>query len=312
MLTLYPNRHAGALAVLLTLAALGAVRCGSPKPADTPASQAPAALTIDQVRNATIAGVYDTPVTLQNGVYEGPPFVEGGASRPRLQIVGDLVASGNLDGTPGDEAAAMLSENSGGSGEMIYLAVVGRRDGAPTSLGTVQVGDRTKIRTFAVAGADVVMDVIEAGPEDAMCCPTQLARRTYGLENGSLKLRNSQVMGKLSAALLAGPEWTVVEIDGAPLPAGAKPPTLIVEDGRISGFGGCNSYTGPIKETAPGQVAIGPLAGTMMACPPPASQVEDAFLKVLGKATQYTFLARRLMVSGVDGETMRSVLLARP
>jgi heat shock protein HslJ len=59
-------------------------------------------------------------------------------------------------------------------------------------------------------------------------------------------------------------------------------------------------------------VAIGPLAGTTMACPPAASQVEDAFLKSLGKATQYTFLARRLKLSGVDGETMRSVLLARP
>jgi heat shock protein HslJ len=132
------------------------------------------------------------------------------------------------------------------------------------------------------------------------------------LENGAPKLRNSQVTGTLSAALLAGPEWTVVEIDGAPLAAGAKPPTLTVEDGRISGFGGCNPYSGPLKETAPGQVAIGPLAGTMMACPPPASQVEDAFLKSLAKSTQFTFLARRLMLSGVDGETMRSVLLARP
>ena len=298
----YPNRHAGVLAALVTLAALGAAGCGSPKPADTAASQAPAALTINQVRNATMRGCTDAPVTLQNGVYEGPPFVEGGASRPRLQVIGDLVAFGNFDGTSGDEAAVMLSENSGGSGEMIYLAIVGRRDGAPASLGTVQVGDRTKIRTFTVAGADVVMDVVEAGPEDARCCPTQLVRKTYGLEKGTATLKNSQVTGTL----------TVVEIDGAALPAGAKPPTLTVEDGRISGFGGCNSYTGPIKETAPGQVAIGTVAGTMMACPPPASQVEDAFLKSLTKATRYTFLARRLMLSGVDGETMRSILLARP
>ncbi|MDH4030864.1 MAG: hypothetical protein OEU49_08450, partial [Chromatiales bacterium] len=34
--------------------------------------------------NATYLGIYDEPVTLRDGVFEGRPFVEGGASRPRV------------------------------------------------------------------------------------------------------------------------------------------------------------------------------------------------------------------------------------
>ena len=307
----YAYRHVAPLTAFVVVTTVAIAGCGAPEP-ETPPPPEPQTPTIEQVRGATIKGVYDDPVTLKDGVYEGPPFVEGGASRPRVQLIGDLVAFGNLDGATGDEAAAMLSESSGGSGERIYVTVIGMRDGVPTSLGTVEVGDRTKIRTFGISGADVVMEVVEAGPGEPMCCPTQLARKVYGFENGTLTIKNSEVTGTLSIALLAGPEWTVVEIDDTPLPDGAKPPTATFEGERVAGFGGCNRYTGAIKETAPGQVQIGPLAGTMMACPEPASQVEGGFLMSFGKATQYTFLAGRLHVSGMDGETFRSVLFVRP
>jgi len=59
-------------------------------------------------------------------------------------------------------------------------------------------------------------------------------------------------------------DWTLVEINGRPLPEGARPPTLRIDGEHIAGFGGCNRYMGPIREMAPGEVAIGPLAGTMI------------------------------------------------
>lgn len=37
-----------------------------------------AGLTVAQLANATYSGIYDEPVTLTDGVYEGEPFVEGG------------------------------------------------------------------------------------------------------------------------------------------------------------------------------------------------------------------------------------------
>jgi heat shock protein HslJ len=269
------------------------------------------ALSVELARNAAISGVYDTAVTLKDGVFEGPPFDEGGASRPRLIVMADLVALGNLDGMPGDEAAMMLAENSGGSGEMVYLAAVGRKGGAPASVATVAVGDRTKIISFGISGTDVAMEVIEAGPNDPACCPTQVVRRVYALEGGALKMKSSEAKGTLSMALIAGAEWTAVEIDGVPIPEADRRPTTVVTGDRIAGFGGCNRYTAQIREVSPGEIAIGPIAGTKMACPGAEMRIEDRFLASLGKAGRYTFLAGRLMLSGMDGETMRSVLLTR-
>ena len=85
----------------------------------------------------------------------------------------------------------------------------------------------------------------------------------------------------------------MVEINGKPLPEGARPPTLRIDGEHFAGFGGCNRYMGPIREMAPGEVAIGPLAGTMMACPEPDMALEQGFLSVFGKVSHYAFVAGR-------------------
>ena len=271
------------------------------------ANEAPS---LDQVRNATIAGVFDQPVTLVNGVYEGEPTVPEGAARPRLILVGEPLALQEFDGADGDAAAVLLSESSGGSGERIWLAVTGLRDGRAESLGAVLVGDRLRIRSLSTEGADLVLEVVEAGPDDPACCPTQAALKRYRLWDGGLTLTSDEVTGALSLALVAGTQWRLVELDGEPLPDGVKPPTLEIKEGRLSGFDGCNRYMGKIEESAPGQVAVGPLAGTRMACPEPAMQLEQRFLDALGKATRYDFLAGRLLLSGEDNDDQRTLLLA--
>ncbi|MCB0173146.1 MAG: LysM peptidoglycan-binding domain-containing protein, partial [Anaerolineae bacterium] len=74
-------------------------------------------LTIDQLANATYTGIYDDQeVTLTDGQYEGEPFVEGGASRPTVNFNPNDVAFGDLNGDGVEDAAVLLSENSGGSG----------------------------------------------------------------------------------------------------------------------------------------------------------------------------------------------------
>lgn len=261
-----------------------------------------AAPSVAQLKSATFSGVFDHPVTLKEGVYEGRPVVEGGASRPRVVLWDHPIAFGDLDGAPGEEAAVLLSESSGGSGERVYVASVGVRGGELANLGTTLVGDRVKIRTFHVADRRIVMDVVEAGPKDALCCPTQLARKSYALRNGTLRMVSSEVTGTLSLATLAGMEWTLVEIDSEPLPAGVRPPTATFEGTRIFGFGGCNRYMGGVGEAGPGSMTVGPLASTRMACPPPEMGIEDRFLAGLAKINRYTFLGSRLALSGMEGD----------
>ena len=278
----------------------------------SPAPVATGPITAAQVANATISGVFDAPFTFVDGSYEGPPATPGGASHPMAILMTPLVRLGEFDEQTGTDAAALIASNGGGSGEHITLSIVGLRDGKAVSLATTTVGDRTKVRDLRVSGRDVVIDVVEIGPGEAACCGSQLATRTYRLERGALKEVAADVTGTLSlAATVAGQLWTAVAMDGAPLAATAPKPTLTFADGRISGSSGCNQYRGPLTEPEPGTVKVGPTISTRRACVGEGADIETRFLKTLEKVTSYTFLSGRLVLSGLDGEQMRSLTFDR-
>ena len=48
--------------------------------------------------NATYSGIYDDPITLTEGIYEGEPFVEGDASRPTVEYIQGAERYSDLDG----------------------------------------------------------------------------------------------------------------------------------------------------------------------------------------------------------------------
>ncbi|MEA3409673.1 MAG: hypothetical protein U9Q95_04925, partial [Candidatus Eisenbacteria bacterium] len=90
----------------------------------------------EAVANATYHGIYEAPVRLANGRFEGEPFVEGGVSRPTVQLIGGVFETGDLDGDGSEESVVLLVENSGGTGSFVYLAAGGRRGGEAGNLGT--------------------------------------------------------------------------------------------------------------------------------------------------------------------------------
>jgi heat shock protein HslJ len=176
------------------------------------------------------------------------------------------------------------------------------RDGALVNLATVPVGDRVRLQSLWLERGKVIMDVIEPGPNDAACCPTQVARKTYAMEGGALKQLSSEVRGVLAISMLAANEWTLVEIDGQPAPAGIEPPLIHFETGKLRGFAGCNRFNATVTESKPGEIDISPGAVTRMACPPPQMELEDKFLKQLDAVTGYTYLAGQLALTWYDGE----------
>jgi heat shock protein HslJ len=302
----FARRLAG---LALASALLALPGCGGKEAPDQAAavpSGPPPAPTVDQLKGATVSGVFDPAVTLTDGRYDGPPATEGAASHPTLTLWEPAIVFGDLNGTPGDEAVAMLSSNSGGSGELVYVAAFGVRDGKIENLGTAEVGDRTKLQNLWLQGGKIVMDVVEAGPADAACCPTQLARKTYAFDRGALKESKSEVLGTLTVATLTANEWQLVSINGQPLPADTKPPVIHFERDGIRGFSGCNRFTASVKETAPGAIEVGPAAATRMACPGPEMDLEQNFLSELARVKGYTFLAGQLALtwSGKDGSGM--------
>ena len=62
-----------------------------------PAWTDPADSATDRFANVAIHGIDDQVIQLTDGTWEGEPFVEGGASRPRVGLVDDFVLSGDID-----------------------------------------------------------------------------------------------------------------------------------------------------------------------------------------------------------------------
>lgn len=294
----WPAKIVSFAAILLVATGCGLMKAAPPAPAPT----------LTQLESATYSGVLEQPITLESGSYVGAPFVEG-ESRPGVLLWNDLIAVGDVDAAPGDEAAVLLSSASGGSGERVYLAVVGMRDGRPVNLGTALIGDRVKVRTMSIVEGKIVLDLVEAGERDAACCPTQMARRSYELEGEELRKVSSEALGTLSLRTLEGTEWQLVWLDDQ-APQVIRLPTLTVAEGRLSGFGGCNNYNGTIKERVPGEIEVSPLASTRMACPSGEMDVEQKFLKLLEQVDRYTFVGGRLALSGEQGDDRFLLLLS--
>jgi heat shock protein HslJ len=78
----------------------------------------------------------------------------------------------------------------------------------------------------------------------------------------------------------------------------------------VRGFSGCNRFTAPVKETKPGEIDIGPAAGTKMACPQPQMDLEQRFLTQLDAVNRYSYLAGQLALSW-QGADQAGVLVFR-
>jgi len=261
----------------------------------------------EAVANATYHGIYETPVRLGNGRFEGEPFAAGGVSRPTVQLIGGVLETGDLDGDGTDEAVVLLVENSGGTGSFIYLAALGRRGEEVVNLGTSLVGDRVQIRSLRVEGEEIELEVVQRGPDDAACCPSQKATRVWALDGGLVE-SSTDATGTLSTDDLSGVEWVLTHFSRSEPAPESGSLTIVFEDGNVSGSGGCNRYFAEVSEASPGEIATGGIVSTMMACPDDVMQFEDRYLKAVGQIAGYSFLAGKLVLAYGDGDVVEAML----
>ncbi len=280
---------AGTISVIIIIALAIGPSCTSDEPGPAP--------TLVEAGEAEYYDIYDSCIRLMEGSYKGKPFAEGSASRPTVVLVRDIFAVGDLDGDGSDEKVVLIVEDSGGTGSFLYVAVLSRRGGKIRNRDTALAGDRIQVRDLRIAGGEIVINVVQHGPEDAMCCPTQKARRIWKLEKNDLVEGPAEVTGTLSLADLAGGEWTLRQF-GADKPYSGDPPvSLVFEDGRISGFSGCNRYFGEVREQAPGTIEIPGLGMTRMTCPDEVNDIENRYLAALEGAIGYRFIYGRLALN---------------
>jgi hypothetical protein len=238
--------------------------------------------------NARYTGVLPRALELDDGVFVAG--TGGGASRDEVRLLG-VTPLGDVDGNGVDEAAVVLRRSGGGSGSFIYLGIADRDDldAIPMQL----VGDRVQIRALSATAGEVHADVVRAGPEDAACCPGEAVTLSWRYTGGTLSTPHAGVARRLGIEDFAG-NWQLESLDDAALGADV---TLHIEGAQISGQAVCNHYSGRFQlGTHPGQVHIGPVATTLMACPDAAaSAIEHRYLDALSRVQTYSFAPGQLL-----------------
>jgi heat shock protein HslJ len=307
-----PATTAVAAALFLVAASTPACNRGGATEDDLAALAGDASPTIEELANATYAGVFDEPVTLIDGRWEGTPFVEGGAARPAAGLVENFLIAGDLNGDRREDAVVLLWESSGGSGTRSHLAAMGRVGGAIVNLGTTLIGDRVQVKDGFIVDGLITLDLIQAGPGEAACCPTQKALVGWRLTDGVLSPVESVITGTLSLEDLEGPEWVLVEIGwGNPVPQ--VPPVLLEFEGdKVTGNGGCNGYFGTVTGETPGKLGFGAMGTTMMACPEATMEIERRYLQALAQGSSYSFTGGRLVIGCETEDGPLALIFARP
>lgn len=158
------------------------------------AARVPAKPASTPLLNATYENVLSYPVTLEDGRYEGQPYVLGAASRPVVTLVTGMMATGDLTGDGNDEAVVLLAHDAGGSGVFMHLAVVSDPGGGARNIATFGLGDRARVMTVDIVDGRIVAETLEHGPDDPMCCPTKRVHRQWQLPQGG-RFRGHLVWG---------------------------------------------------------------------------------------------------------------------
>ena len=101
--------------------------------------------------------------------------------------------------------------------------------------------------------------------------------------------------------------WTLVAMDGEPVDEIGEQITLeIRDDGSAGGSSGINRYMTRLNTDAlaEGQIGFAPTAGTKMAGPPKAMEIERLFLRRIGAVSTYAIEGDTLRMSAGDNEAL--------
>jgi hypothetical protein len=143
---------------------------------------------VKEIRNAPYQlGASDSleVVQLTDGKFEQGA---SGAEDFLSVAVTDFVALGDLNADGTEEAAALISENFGGSGVFVFLAVYGNLNGTWRFQNSIMVDDRPQLQAVSIADNEIFLEAVIHGPDEPMCCPTLRTRRHYRFVDNQLDM----------------------------------------------------------------------------------------------------------------------------
>ena len=143
---------------------------------------------ITKVRNGQYQlGASDALQTVQltDGKFEeGTP----GGDNFLSVVMTDFIALGDLNADGADEVATLVSENYGGSGVFVFLAVYANVNGTMTFQTSSMVDDRPQLNALSIDKGEIFLDATIHGPDEPMCCPTLRTTRHYRLVDNLLDM----------------------------------------------------------------------------------------------------------------------------
>lgn len=86
-------------------------------------------------------------------------------------------------------------------------------------------------------------------------------------------------------------------------PGSARPQLRLDAEGRASGFGGCNRFSGRWSAEG-GRLRLGPLAATRMMCLTPGGEQETVFLAALEQTRSARLEGRQLLLLDAQGQVL--------
>lgn len=223
-------------------------------------------------------------VQLANGEYREPA-----ASDSAMEIVVKLagpIAIGKLSGK--EAGAVIVVTDPGGSGSFYDLALLIKGPQGWTNPTITFLGDRIKIRSLAVVNDEIVIEMTDHDPTDAMCCPTRRVIRRFALRDDRLIKTNEEVQGTPDP-LLIDTVWkwqqTLYSNDQKSSPPNSENYTLkLLPDGKVNIRADCNLGGGAYRLRG-NEISIQITHTTRAACPP--GSLEQSYIQDLNTAGRY-------------------------
>jgi len=119
-------------------------------------------------------------VKLVNGTYQ-----EGSGTDFLSVSMLDAFAFGDLNADGMQDAAVVLAENYGGTGQFEYLVpVFFIAGGAISPSSGFFLGDRVKVNSMSITGGTITLDMLVQAPNDGLCCPSLPMTQSFRFYSG--------------------------------------------------------------------------------------------------------------------------------
>jgi heat shock protein HslJ len=196
------------------------------------------------------------------------------------------------------DMAAVILVSDIGTGEVYYdLALLNKTQSGWENIDIVELGDRVKIQSIAIADDEIVVDLKIHGPYDRDCCSTLETTFRY-IVSGSRMIKKPDSSEFETAPELIGVQWKWIETyykNGTYVQSYDPNAYTIqlLEGGGLRVRADCNMAGGSYAVDGE-YIYLQIVHSTMAACPP--ESLSDLFLSDLNAAVRYYFKNHKLYI----------------